>query len=217
MDVRQGLPSSSGSTDSQSGKRKQLDAGASSSYTSGEERPAKIASPAPSREGTEHGDSRDSSIRHGIRSLDNSNRGVLSPDGTGHGMGFYSLDSSHRDVQQHDHQNDWMRQEIDVRNRQRLEKAAEALQAWSLNDRNSPAPGGSPHGSDASMGMGRGHQPMYPSMGSPQNPEDHVAAASRPQYHQQMPQAHMQQAHMSHGGGGGGGGGQGGIRTPTRL
>ena len=49
--------------------------------------------------------------------------------------------------------NDWMRQEMDVHNRQRLEKAAEALQAWSLNDRNnSPAPGGSPHGSDASMG-----------------------------------------------------------------
>ena len=49
--------------------------------------------------------------------------------------------------------NDWMRQEMDIHNRQRLEKAAEALHAWSLNDRNtSPAPGASPHGSDASMG-----------------------------------------------------------------
>jgi hypothetical protein len=46
-----------------------------------------------------------------------------------------------------------MRQEMDIHNRQRLEKAAEALHAWSLNDRNtSPAPGASPHGSDASMG-----------------------------------------------------------------
>ena len=45
--------------------------------------------------------------------------------------------------------NDWMRQEMDIHNRQRLEKAAEALHAWSLNDRNtSPAPGASPHGSE---------------------------------------------------------------------
>ena len=50
--------------------------GASGSYMSGDERPAKMVSPAPSREGTEHGESREGSIRQGIRSLDTSQRGT---------------------------------------------------------------------------------------------------------------------------------------------
>ena len=131
-------------------------------------RPSKIASPAPSREGTEHGESRDGSIRQGIRSLDNSGR-LLSPDATGHGATIYSLDSSHRQASGQD----WLRQEADARNRQMLEMAAGALQAWTLNDRNSPAPAGrSPSGSGTNI--------TRPSSG-PYSQEDYVAASSAAQ------------------------------------